>query len=154
MPLLTNENRSRIVRFLTSCLCIAIGMIIVIASSNERKISSVPPGLVYVAYLISSGIIIIWISKRLFDQHQVLRFKFDLANMILATSLFALPFAASNFFLTYFEPTDEEALRAIGPGARIAFTLLLAFLMFPVFFFLEALLIWCPKPTRTRTEQQ
>jgi hypothetical protein len=132
----------RIPRFLGSCFFISLGFVAIDRASEEQNVSPTVAAILYLAYLIGCAILITSIISRLYQQHGIRRMRFDLANLILVTTLIALPFAISS---TYWELFGLDHIEEIATGKielLMIGTGVLAFLMFPVFFVIEAILSW------------
>jgi hypothetical protein len=131
----------RIPRFLGSCFWIGLGFA-AIETADKPNESRTLAALLYSIYLISCAILMVAIISRLYRQHEIRRMRFDLANLILVTTLIALPFAISNIFWEMFGLDHVKELANDKTNVLIIGAGILAFLMFPVFFVVEAILSW------------
>ena len=108
---------------------------------TSREVSPVLVMVGFFGYLIVGAILMATIAARLYSQHKVRELKFDLANIILITTLIALPFGASNAFIETFQPPHDTGPNEYKAQGILMFTTAAAILLLPVFFLTEALLI-------------
>ncbi len=135
-------DRQRLPRFLGSCFLIGLGYFAIGASSNQENGARILATILYSAYLVGCAILIATIVARLYQHHEIRRMTFDLVNLILVTTLIALPFALASTFWGLFGLDQVQELTKDKTKVLIILTGLLAFLMFPVFFVVEAIVSW------------
>lgn len=90
-----------------------------------------------------SAVVITLIAGRLYTQHEIRRFRFDITSLGLVTTLMSLPFATGGIYWDLIAPTVGDEFKNDGMWVTLVITGALFFLMFPVFFIAEALLTWC-----------
>jgi len=135
-------NRERPMRFLGSVITIGFGLIGIVASCKTRDLSPVFPLIIFVAFLATSAFIISTIAARLYAQHELQRFRFDMTNLFLTTTLLSLPFGTASIFWRLIEQHIGDEFRVDETGITLAITGALFFLLFPVLFIAEASLSW------------
>lgn len=141
MNIANQSDRRRLPRFVGSCLLIGLGFVAITASIVQDD-SRILATVLYLAYLITCAILITTIISRLYQQHELRRMRFDLTNLILITTLIALPFGVSNIFWVMMQLDGLEELANAKTWILIMWSGFLTLLMFPVFFFVEAMLSW------------
>ena len=109
----------------------------------ERRVSPILPLSIVAAYFLVSGIIVTVICARLFSQHEFRRLRFDLANLMLLTTLLLLPLAAANALWGVFAVNGDEGAIRERPGIVLATTAGLVFSLYPFVIVMEAVLFWC-----------
>ena len=141
-------DRGRLSRFLGSVFLIWLGLNGILSACLNQGVSPVFPLTVFVIFLVASAIIIALIAGRLYAQHEIRRFKFDIANLILITTLASLPFAAANIFWNQIEQSSTEPIKDDALWITIIIAAVLFFFMFPALFIAEALITWWRAFTR------
>jgi hypothetical protein len=145
-------DSQRIPRLIGSLLFIGLGLTGIAMACDAHDVSPFFPLTVFVGFLIVSAVLIALIAGRLYAQHELRRFKFDIANLILITTLVSLPLAVAGIFWNLIEPNIGDQFKNDGMWSTMVITGVLFFLMFPVFFITEALLSWCRKLAQRRTQ--
>jgi len=135
-------DRNRIPRVVGSSffLCLSFNGIMLV--SREQNISPLLGLVIFSAFLLVSAILMTTIISRLYLQHEIRRLKFDLGNMILLTTLIALPLALSNTLWEIFGLDFVEDIKNHKTAVLLFVTAAGAFLLFPVLFVTEALISW------------
>ena len=135
-------DRLRTGRFVASCGLLAIAFSGIWNASRELGVTPIAGIAALAAYLVAGGILIAVIVGRLFGQHELKRFRFDLTNAILVTTLIALPFAFANIQWNLFVQDLPDESKPDRSSALLIGSAVSAFLLLPTLFITEALLVW------------
>ena len=137
-----STNRLRLGRFLFSCGIIFFVFHGIFGLSVELDVEPFFGFAVLGGYLLAVAILMATIVGRLYDQHELRRFRFDLKNTFLLTTLIALPLGFANFLWHLYSPNLPEV---DGPNRQTALLIgfvVAVFLMLPTLFISEAILVW------------
>ena len=144
----SETDRGRLTRFLASLFFIGGGLAGILTACHSKGLSPLFPLSVFVVFIVASAIIIALIAGRLYAQHEIRRFKFDLANLVLITTLASLPFAAAGTFWNQIQKNSTIAIQDNAMSITIMIATALLFLMLPILLITEALLAWWRVLTR------
>ena len=140
---MTDEvDRLRLRRFLFSCLLLFLAFQGIANVSRALNISPVSWFLLLACYLLAGGFLMAVIVGRLYDQHELKRFRFDLTNAVLLTTLIALPMGFANIQWYHFFQNLPAAENPDQSTALVISTAIALFLLLPTLFITEALLTW------------
>ena len=119
-----------------------MGYAVIWEISRDRSIDASFGAIAFSVYLVLSAILITTVVSRLYNQHQLRLFRIDIANLILLTVLFALPFALANTMWVIYEPDHGGQVVTYKTTVLLILSGVAIFLLLPVFFVAEALLTW------------
>ena len=131
-------DRQRLPRVLASCMLIGFGFVGIILASKEQSISPLPGILIFSGYLYLAGVLITKIISRLHRQHEIRKFKFDLANLVMLSALIALPFGLASAFAELFKIGSAPEFGFEKQYVLLVLSGMAFCLMAPVFFIAEA----------------
>lgn len=133
------QRPNRTVLVPVSIILLTIPMQIMGMSGRDHWTARVLPLSIYIAFIILVATIQTLISMRLYKMHQLRRFVFDIQTWFLVASLLACPLAGANLFVYWvFSMSASDNPQALTI-VRWTTTVVLFFLLLPIFYLTEAL---------------
>lgn len=138
-------GRGRLTRVAVAVCVLVFVSFWMVAAALMQAVSPILVMVAFLGYLLVGAILIAMIASRLYRHHKMRKLKFDLANIILITTLLALPFGAANAFWEIFQLQLVDEAQADKALILLMFSAIAAYLLFPVVLLTEALLVWSAK---------
>lgn len=139
-------DRQRRIRFIASATLLAFGGLSLQSVGNAIGIRSLTTVALYFAYLGASACLIAVLAGRLFRQHELRKLRFDIASAIILTTLVALPLGVVSAFQQIAPMTNATLSQAdLNGPVSLIISLVLYFLLLPIFIATESVLAWCVK---------
>ena len=136
-------------RMIASTLLLVWVIYCVVVASRGQSISPLYGIAAILIYVVLSGGLMAWIASRLYRQHGVRQFKFDVANMILLSVLISLPLAVSNAFWEIFKVQEIAGMKDDKTLFFLLVTAVAGFFLFPILMLTEGVLSWWSRRLRT-----
>ena len=148
-----SADQGRIGRVFVSSFILGLTLFGIMVASREQGVLFFYGVAAFLCYAFLSSFLIAWIAGRLFRQHEVREFKFDMANMILISVQLALPFAFANALWEIFQMELNEWASDARIRVLIVLAGIAAFLLLPIFYLTEAFLVWYSRFSKTKREE-
>lgn len=132
----------RVLRCVLSLFVLGFSLMVMIGVYGSQGLPPVVPPIVYLVFLIASAIVMTLILGRLYVQHELRRFNFDVANLLLMTVLVSLPFATAGIIWNLVEPIADADFKSSRTLIMFTTTGMLAFSLLPALLITEAILHW------------
>ena len=140
-------KEQRIGRFFVAVWCIGATYLFF----NWPGARQLPLGICFsilTAYYVGAGVLMAWITGRLYRQHEIRKWRFDVVTIMLVMALFALPFACGSGIAEVMLRYEHERIdlvelnQANRTSPRTILTFVAFFMLLPVFLATEAIVVW------------
>lgn len=138
----SDPNHGRLIRFVLSVGVLGLIVFALVAMQKSEGESPFIPVTVFLCYIGLTAAVITAMSGRLYAEHGLRRFRFDVANLLLLTVLTAMPFAAASGFWRLISATSNERLMDARLIIQGTITIAMFFLFVPILCVAEAVMTW------------